>query len=131
MAANLTDLMDQIGVGLSTITGLRYFDFPPKSAQAPFAFVDMPDSVDFDLTYGRAEDRAQFQVVVCVAAQVDRASRDAIAEYAAGAGAKSVKAALEAAAIGNSARVERVEFRTIVMSSGTFQGAVFDLDVAF
>lgn len=131
MAANLTGLMDQIGVGLSTITGLRVFDFPPKSAQAPFAFVDMPDALDYDLTYGRGEDRATFQIVVCVASQVDRAARDAIAEYAAGSGSKSIKAALEAATIGNSARVERAEFRTIVMSGGTFQGAVFDLDVAF
>lgn len=130
-AGNLTDLMDQVGVALGTITGLRVYDFPPKSAQAPFAFVDFPDSVDYDLTYGRGEDRTTFDVVVAVANQVDRSARDAIAAYAAGSGAKSVKAAVEAGTVGNSARVQRVEFRTIVLASGTFQGAVFQVDVTF
>lgn len=129
--ANLTDVMDQIGVGLATITGLRVFDFPPKSAQPPFAFVDMPDSIDFDLTLNRGSDRATFTVVVAVADVVDRAARDAIAEYAAGSGGKSVKAALDAATIGTSARVESVTFRPVALAQGTYAGAMFTVDVVF
>ncbi len=129
MTTTLTAAMDQLGVALATVTGLRVFDFPPKSAQPPYAFVDFPDSLDYDLTYRDTGDRATFQVVVCVANQVDRSARDAIAAYAAGSGSKSVKAAIEAGTVGLSARVTRVEFRTIVMSAGTYQGAVFDVDV--
>lgn len=121
--------MDQIGTALATVTGLRVFDFPPKSAQPPFAFVDMPERVDFDLTYGRGSDRATFTVVVAVADVVDRAARDAIAAYAAGSGASSIKAVLDAATIGTSARVESVEFRPVTLSAGSYAGAIFDVDV--
>lgn len=128
-AGNISTVMDQIGTALATITGLRVFDFPPKSAQPPFAFVDMPESVSFDLAYQRGSDRATFVVVVAVADVVDRAARDAIAAYAAGSGATSVKAVLDAAAIGVSARVTNCEFRPVQLSAGTYAGAIFDLDV--
>lgn len=121
--------MDQIGTALVTVPGLRVFDFPPKSAQPPFAFVDMPDRVDFDLTYARGADRATFTVVVAVADVVDRAARDAIAAYAAGSGASSIKAVLDAATIGTSARVESVEFRPVTLAGGSYAGAIFDVDV--
>lgn len=123
--------MDDLGTALATISGLRVFDFPPKSAQPPFAFVDMPDSVDFDLTLNRGSDRATFSVVVAVADVVDRAARDAIAAYAAGSGASSVKAVLEAATIGTSLRVVSVEFRPVTLAAGTYAGAIFEVDVVF
>lgn len=128
-AGDLADAMDQLGVALSTITGLRVFDFPPKSAQPPFAFVDMPDTIDFDLAYNRGSDRASFPVVVAVADVVDRAARDAIAAYAAGTGASSVRAAIDAATVGQSARVESVEFRPVALAAGTYAGAIFTVDV--
>lgn len=126
---NIGSVMDQIGVALATITGLRVFDFPPKSAQPPFAFVDMPEGIDFDLSYGRAQDRVNFTVVVAVADVVDRAARDAISVYAAGTGASSIKAVLDAADIGVSARVVSCEFRPVQLSAGAYAGAIFDLDV--
>src|SRR3546814_14835611 len=97
--------MDDIGTALACITGLRVFDFPPKSAQPPFAFVDMPDSVAYDAAMKRGLDRMTINVVVCVADVVDRAVRDQIAAYAAGSGAKSIKEGLEAAGVGGSLRV--------------------------
>lgn len=122
-------VMDQLGVALASITGLRVFDFPPKSAQPPFAFVDMPDRVDFDLSYARGSDRVVFPVVVAVADVVDRAARDAIAAYAAGTGASSVKAAIDGATVGVSARVTACEFRPVTLAAGTYAGAIFDVDV--
>lgn len=122
--------MDQIGVALATVTGLRVFDFPPKSAQPPFAFVDLPERVDYDLAMARGNDRASFTVVVAVADVVDRAARDAIAAYAAGSGAASIKAVLDAADIGASARVTGCEFRPVTLAAGTYAGCIFDLDVA-
>lgn len=129
MAGTMADAMDAIGVALATITGLRVFDFPPKSGQPPFAFVDMPDGLDYDLTMGRASDRASFPVVVAVADVVDRAARDAISVYAAPSGASSVKTVLDAASIGQTRRVTSVEFRPVQLSQGTYAGAIFTLDV--
>lgn len=131
MAGNLATVMDDIGTALTGITGLRVFDFPPNSAQPPFAFVDLPESIDFDLAMVRGYDRALVQVVVCVASVVDRAARDAIAEYAAGSGSKSVRAVLDAATIGETLRVESVQFRPVTLASGTYAGAVFSVDVVY
>ena len=129
MAGDLGTVMDQLGVALATIEDLRVFDFPPRSAQPPFAFVDMPDSIVFDLSMLREQDRASFPVVVAVADVVDRAARDAIAGYAAASGPTSVKAAIEAGTVGVSARVESVEFRPVTIAGGTYAGAIFTVDV--
>jgi hypothetical protein len=131
MASDIGTVMDQIGTALATITGLRVYDFPPKSAQPPFAFVDMPDQVEFDLAYGRGADRTTINVVVGVADVIDRASRDALAGYAAGSGASSIKAVLDAASIGSSRRVESVKFQPVTLAGGTYVGAVFALDIVF
>lgn len=131
MAGNMNTVMDAMGVALDTITGLRVFDFPPKSAQPPFAFVDMPESIDYDLAMARGFDSARFTVVVAVADVVDRAARDSIGAYAAGSGASSVKAVLEAADIGDTLRVESVDFRPVTIASGTYAGAIFTVHVVF
>jgi hypothetical protein len=130
-AGNVGTIMDAIGTRLGTVTGLRVFDFPPKSAQAPFAFVDLPERIDFDAALKRGYDRMTVRVVVCVADQVDRAARDAIATYAAGTGSGSIKAVLENGSIGSSCRVQSVEFRPVIMAGNAFLGAVFTLDVIF
>jgi hypothetical protein len=128
-AGNIGTVMDQIGTALATIPNLRCFDFPPKSAQPPFAFVYLPESVEFDLSYARGNDRATFVVVVAVADVVDRAARDAIAAYAQSSGATSIKAVLDAASIGVSARVTSCEFRPVTLAAGTYAGCIFDVDV--
>lgn len=130
MAANMTDVMDQLGVALGTITGLRVFDFPPKSAQPPWALVRMPESIDYDLTMGRGSDRMTIEVVVGVADGVDRVVRDAIAAYAAGSGSSSVKAAIEAATVGSSARVTKVEFDGWTLGGVIYPAAIFTVDIA-
>lgn len=128
-ASNITDAMDSLGTALATIAGLRVFDFAPKSAQPPFAFVDFPESVEFDLAMRSGGDRTTVQVVVAVADVVDRACRDQLAAYAAGSGTKSVRAAINAATVGQSVRVMRCEFRPVVLAAGQYSGAIFDVDV--
>jgi hypothetical protein len=129
--ANITTVMDDIGTALATITGLRVYDFPPKSAQPPFAFVDMPDEIAFDCTYQRGSDRTTLNVVVAVADVVDRMVRDQIAAYAAGSGAKSVKAVIEAATIGQTVRVVSCKFQPVQVAGVFYFGAVFELDIVF
>jgi hypothetical protein len=129
-AITMGTIMDSLGTALATISGLRVFDFPPKSAQPPFAFVAMPDSIDYNLTFGRALDRASYKVYVGVANVVDRAARDELALYVGETGAKSIKAALEAATGAGAVRVERAEFSTITLAAGEYAGITFLVDVA-
>lgn len=128
MATNLSQVMDQVGVALGTITGLRVFDFPPLSAQPPFAFVNMPETIDYDASMARGTDRFTIEVFVGVSNQVDRSARDVIAAYAAGSGPTSLKAAIESS-IGASIRVTRATFSTIQLSAGAYAGLVLTLDV--
>lgn len=130
MAIDLATIMDEIGVALKTIPKLRVFDFPPASAQPPFAFVNLPETVDYDLTFGRGFDRMTLQVFLGVSAAVDRAARDLLVAYVSGAGPMSIKAAIEAGAVGSTTRVTRAEFATIALASGVYAGASFDIDVA-
>lgn len=123
-AAHLTDVMDEIGVRLATITGLRVFDFPPKSAQPPFAFVDMPESITYDFTFQRGTDMTEFKVYVAVADVVDRAVRDSLALYAAGDGAKSIKAAVEASTV-YTLMVKSADFGHVTLAGGSYAGITF------
>lgn len=131
MASTVAAVMDAMGTALDGITGLRVYDFPPKSAQPPFAFVDMPEGIDYDATLQRGWDRLTVNVVLCVSDVIDRAARDKVAAYCAGAGAASVKAVLEAATIGESLRVQSVQFRPVLMAGTTYLGAVFSVDVLY
>lgn len=131
MAANVGTVMDDIGTLLSTISGLRVYDFPPKSAQPPFVFVDFPDSIEYDCAMARGCDRCTLNVVVAVADVVDRVVRDQIVAYAATSGAKSVKLALESGVIGQTCRVVSVHFQPVTLAGTVYFGAVFELDIVF
>lgn len=126
-AANLNTVMTNIGTGLGTIAGLRVYGFPPKSAQPPFAFVNMPATVAYDLTMGRGSDRFTLEVHVGVAMSVDSMAQSAQADYAAGSGSKSVKAAIEAS-MGKAVRVTEARFGTITLAAGDYAGIVFTVD---
>lgn len=123
--------MDAIGTALDGITGLRVYDFPAKSAQPPFAVVDLPESIEYDASFKRGFDRCTLNVVVGVAAIIDRTARDKICTYVAGSGATSVKTVLEAAGIGESLRVTGVQFRTVQFAGSVYFGAVFSLDIVY
>lgn len=127
MSTDLATVMDQMGTALSNIVGLRVFDFEPDSAQPPFAFVAMPEAIDYDATYGRGSDRYTLKVYLGVGSVVDRAARDEIAQYAAGIGLRSVKATIDAE--GLSVNVVKAEFGHITLAAGTFAGIIFHVDV--
>lgn len=129
--ADIGTVMDQVGTALAAITDLRVYDFPPKSAQPPFVFVDLPDGIEFDTAMQRGCDRVSLPVVVAVSDVVDRASRDAIAAYCAGSGAESIRQAIDNATIGSTCRVQSVKFAPVTLAGNTFVGAVFTLDIVF
>jgi hypothetical protein len=94
---NLDDVMDEVAAVLAQISGLRVHAYPPDSLTDPAGYVSYPQSVDFDQTYGRGEDQFTDLPMVLVASRVtDRAARTTVSRWAAGSGAQSVKAHMEA-----------------------------------
>lgn len=131
---NLADCMDAVGDRLDTITGLRVYRYPPDDLAAPAAVVTYPDEYLYDETLGRGMDRITLPVVVFVGKVSDRASRDRIAAYADGAGARSVKGTLEADVESytafDSVRVTGAEFDTIQVAGVDYLAVTFSLDIA-
>lgn len=122
MALDVAETMDAIAAALETVDGLTVHAYPPASAVPPFAFVDMPQSLDFDLTAARGCDRAVFPVYVAVGTQIDRDTRDALAAYVG-----PFKELLDG--LGANYRVQSVTFASIGMAGGSYPGAVFLVDV--
>lgn len=92
---NLADVMDEVAARVDTIDGLRVSAFPPDQVQPPAAVVTYPEEYLFDETYGRGMDRLTLPVIVMVGRVSDRKSRDQLAAYCDGSGARSLKAVLE------------------------------------
>lgn len=94
---DLAALMTECAQVAEAISGLRVTDYPPATISAPAGYVSYPESVDFDETYGRGTDRVVGLPIVLLAGKATaRAARDTVAAWAAGSGAKSVKALFEA-----------------------------------
>ncbi|MEZ5411035.1 MAG: hypothetical protein R2761_23595 [Acidimicrobiales bacterium] len=93
----VADVMDELGDALDTIDGLRVFRYPPENVQAPAAVVAYPESIEYDVTYGRGVDTLTIPVIIVVGKVSDRASAKQLAAYMDGSGALSVKAVIEGA----------------------------------
>jgi hypothetical protein len=131
MASDLGTVRAALETALEGIDGLRVYGFVPKSAQPPFVFVDMPETVEFDSSMQRGFDRTEnLAVVVCVADVVDRTTDAALMAYAASSGASSVKATLDGAA-GESCRVTSVKFTPAIVAGTQYMAAIFTLDILF
>lgn len=93
---SLQAILDGIAARLRTLPGLRVVAYVPDQIAPPTAIVQLPRSIDFDLTYGRGADSYRIPVLLLVAKVSDRASSSNLAAYLAADGATSVKAAVEA-----------------------------------
>lgn len=125
--------MDQVAWQLDTIDGLRAFAFPPDSISPPTAWLAYPAAYTFDATYGRGMDRiTDLGVVVAVGKVSDRSTRDLVSAYADGAGAKSVKAVLQAGTYTafDALRVTEVTFDVLTRAGTDYLAALFTLDLA-
>jgi hypothetical protein len=126
-------VMDALGVRLATIAGLRVYDYRADNVAAPAAIVGLPTAIDYDGTKGRGSDRLVVPVVVLVGRVSDRASRDLLSAYIAGAGARSVKAAIEGAIdLGGAAQTTRVTSAVvaeITVANVVYIGVTFDCEV--
>lgn len=69
---NLVTAMDGLAAAFLTATGVtRAFGYPNEDARPGDAIVGYPESVEFDLTFGRGADRVTFPVwVICGESQL-------------------------------------------------------------
>jgi hypothetical protein len=129
---DLDAVSEELRTALQTIAGLRCPPWGVEEVQPPAAVVTLPESVDFDETYGRGKDRyPDLQVVVLVGVPEERASRKTLAKYVAGSGAKSVKAVLEAYTWTTCevVTVLRVDFPRATYAGTPYLAAAFHLEI--
>jgi hypothetical protein len=128
---NLANVMDQLATQIDTITGLRVTAFPADQVQVPAAVIGYPERISFDETMARGADRMELPVFVLVGKVWDRTTRDEMAVYCDGSGAKSIKAVAEAGVYTamHSVRVAFVTFETVVVAAVEYLAAVFTVDV--
>ncbi len=130
---NLNAVMDGLGVRLTAVTGLRVYDYPSDNAAVPAAIVGLPSDGEYDYTKARGSDRVVVPVTLLIGKVSDRASRDKLSDYVAGAGSKSVKAAIESdrtlAGAVSSVAVRFPSIDIITLAGIDYLGAVFDVEV--
>lgn len=122
----------EIGVALSTITGLRVPAWGVENIHAPAAIIALPERIDYDQTYGRGSDRfPDLPVVILVPDGNARLGRKELAAYAAGSGAKSVPAVLRARTwvACDTVRATSAEFDHATYAGGDYLAAIFHLDI--
>lgn len=91
----LAGVMDEIGAALAVIDGLRVFPYSADRITPPAGIVGWPDSIDYDMTFGRGSDSMVLPVWVVVGKVDARSTRDTLAAYLDGSGPSSVKAAID------------------------------------
>jgi hypothetical protein len=128
---NLADVMDELGIALEVIPGLRIFPYTADKVTPPAAIVMWPDSYEFDRTMQRGSDAVTLPIVVVVGRADARSSRDRLAKYVDGSGSDSVKAAIEdhASDVYDSVRVTSVEFNQVTIASIDYLAATFNVDI--
>lgn len=130
---DLVAVMQEVSDRLDTIAGLRCFPYPPDSVHPPAAIVQLPEDYTYDVTYGRGMDRLTLPVLLVVGRSSDRASYKELAAYAAGSGAKSIKAVLDADGYTSFdlARVMTAEFDSeFIIGGNPHLAAIFTVDIA-
>lgn len=130
---DLNALALEVAAVLGTIAGLRVTPQPPDSITPPAAWLEYPQSMDFDETYGRGVDRIpDWEVFVVVGPVTKRSARESVYQYASATGSASLKTVLEAHAWTECdwLRVVSVEFGYTTVGAVDYVGARFHLDIA-
>lgn len=128
---NIGTVMDELGVALGTITGLRVFPYSASRVVPPAAIVGWPDPVTYDSTLRRGADELTLPVWVLVGSVDARTARDVLAGYLDGAAAGSVKAALDGDTYTacDSVRVASATVESISSAGVEYLGAVFQVEI--
>ncbi len=132
--ATLQTILGGLAARLRTIAGLRAFDYMPEVIAPPTAIVQLPEGINYDLTFGRGADTYDLRVLLLVAKGTDRAASANLAGYLNAAGPTSVKAAVEAddtlGGLVDVANVKRARgVGSYTVAGVEYLGATFDVEV--
>ena len=125
--------MTALAENMSDIDGLRTFAFPPDSVSPPAAVVGFPETVAYDATMARGEDRIVFPVYVLVGKVSDRTAAPRLCAYLDGSGATSVKTAIESdktlGGAADSIRVTDADTSVMTVGGTDYLAATFSVEV--
>jgi len=127
---DFVDVMAEIADALAPIDGLRAHTGHPDSITAPAVIVGYPE-IDLDQAYNGGQDRYDMPLFVAVARVSERAALENIGRYMAGAGAWSIRQALDDWTFITADVVTARAARPDVLTVGgvDYLAYVFDLDV--
>lgn len=127
---NLADVMDEVATALEA-TGLRVTAYPADRVTPPAATIGYPTTLDYDATMTRGADVMVLPVMVIIARVDVRTARDALAQYADGSGAESVKQVLEAHTYTacDSVRVQSAEFGQVTIAGVDYLSGIWNVHV--
>jgi hypothetical protein len=128
---NVGEVMAEIAAAADEITGLRCFAYPISEANPPTFWLDMPQRVDFDKTYGRGSDEMEFYGYVVVGQTLDRVQAARIGGYMSGSGDASLKRAIEAGTYEACSEVfvTSAEFMWVDVAGTGYPGSKFTITV--
>ncbi|GAA2543676.1 hypothetical protein [Pseudonocardia hydrocarbonoxydans] len=125
------DVMAALAAAVEVIPGLRVTAYPPDRLVPPAAWPEWPDAITYDAAMGRGADQITAELRVCVGRVDARSSLTLLADYAAGAGPRSVKAAVESftTAAYHSARVTTCQFGVVSVAGTEYLATTFSVDI--
>lgn len=128
---DLAAVMDDLGLALGKIQGLRVYPYSVARVSPPAAVVLWPERIEYDAAMTRGADRVTLPVIVLIGRVDERSARDKLAPLLAGAGPESVKAAVEGheASSYDSARVISAAPDSFTSADHTYLGATFNIDI--
>lgn len=94
MSSTVTEISDALKNALSTVPGLRVYDYLPDQLNPPLAYVGI-QQVNYHGAFQGGNPVHTYTVTVIVGRASDRASQRALDEFLAYDGTRSVRAALE------------------------------------
>lgn len=93
MPATVGEIVAGLKTNLSTIAGLRCFDYVPDNWAAPCAVV-LLESIDYQRAFAGGNPQHRMKVTVIVARTSERAAQSALDEYLSYSGTKSIRTAI-------------------------------------
>jgi signal recognition particle GTPase len=128
---NVLAVMESLGDALGRIEGLRVSPYWADRVTPPWAIVEMPEEVTYDATMVRGGDELTATILVGVGRADARSACAQLAAYLDGAGASSVKAAVDThrSAAFDSARVVSAKTGDISVANVAYLGATFTVTI--
>lgn len=108
----------------------RVYEWPAESVTVPCAVVGYPeDDIEFDMTFARGSDRAEFRLYLLVGKATDRTARDRLSALIAG--ARGIKAVIDGDLGGavQTARMTTMKIEEVTIAGATVLAAVAKIEV--